>query len=348
MSFHRRKDGYWYVQYYPGRVQKRIYLGKGPNAKLAAQELDSRIKRGYQPGVSPAPLGSPTFFDIAHQYLELQPLNHRTRESMRTSLNKWVKGIFAHKYISELSMTDLMDLDKAMVHAGRAFATRNRIRSYCKFILNWGIKNDLIETNPFSRFSPQRSRESPGPYPPTLEELNLTWQHAPFHLRWAIFCMVHLGVRPGPTELFGIHIEDVDFERQGIYLTRQKTHSRRRLLPCHPEFMAAVKSLITSEPKRQYLIEYKGKPVKSLKRTWGSTPKKAGISRRIRLYDIRHYYATVLLRSGADLKAVSSLMGHASPDMTLRVYYHLLEEQERKALERLPEFVPNRDKNEPI
>ena len=42
-----------------------------------------------------------------------------------------------------------------------------------------------------------------------------------------------------------------------------------------------------------------------------------------------------MLRSGADLKAVSELMGHSSTRMTQEVYYHLLEGQKRTALNHL-------------
>jgi len=40
---------------------------------------------------------------------------------------------------------------------------------------------------------------------------------------------------------------------------------------------------------------------------------------------LRHWFASSLLRAGADLKAVLGLMGHSSPNLTLSTYYHLVE-----------------------
>ncbi len=50
--------------------------------------------------------------------------------------------------------------------------------------------------------------------------------------------------------------------------------------------------------------------------------KAAGIKRRIRLHDLRYTYASSLIRAGVDVLRVSRLLGHASPDIRLRVYRH--------------------------
>lgn len=40
---------------------------------------------------------------------------------------------------------------------------------------------------------------------------------------------------------------------------------------------------------------------------------------------MRHTYCTLLFASGADLKTVQYLMGHADPATTLRLYTHYVE-----------------------
>lgn len=51
----------------------------------------------------------------------------------------------------------------------------------------------------------------------------------------------------------------------------------------------------------------------------------------IRLHDLRHCYATLLIANGMDIVSVSRLMGHASPSVTMDVYSHLLESHAREA-----------------
>ena len=44
----------------------------------------------------------------------------------------------------------------------------------------------------------------------------------------------------------------------------------------------------------------------------------------IRLHDLRHTFASILIGNGCDIVTVSKLMGHASPSITMDVYSHLL------------------------
>ena len=45
---------------------------------------------------------------------------------------------------------------------------------------------------------------------------------------------------------------------------------------------------------------------------------------RIRLHDLRHTHATLLLKDGAPLKVVSERLGHANPAFTMATYQHVL------------------------
>lgn len=45
--------------------------------------------------------------------------------------------------------------------------------------------------------------------------------------------------------------------------------------------------------------------------------------RKIRLHDLRHTYATLLLEAGVSMNAVSRLLGHADVTITVRLYGHV-------------------------
>lgn len=53
----------------------------------------------------------------------------------------------------------------------------------------------------------------------------------------------------------------------------------------------------------------------------------------------RHLFATTMLANGADLAAVSKLMGHSTVIMTADVYCHCLEGEKEKAVGKLPSLV---------
>ncbi len=53
----------------------------------------------------------------------------------------------------------------------------------------------------------------------------------------------------------------------------------------------------------------------------------------IRLHDLRHIHAALLLAKGVPVKVVSERLGHASPVITLQVYAHVLPGSQRHAAE---------------
>lgn len=55
----------------------------------------------------------------------------------------------------------------------------------------------------------------------------------------------------------------------------------------------------------------------------------------IRLHDLRHSHATFLINKGANIVAVSKRLGHSDITMTLKVYTHLLRENEQQVVDLL-------------
>ena len=55
----------------------------------------------------------------------------------------------------------------------------------------------------------------------------------------------------------------------------------------------------------------------------------------MRLYDLRHSSATLLLAHGVKAKVISERLGHADPAFTLRVYAHALQTMQQDATEQL-------------
>jgi integrase len=54
------------------------------------------------------------------------------------------------------------------------------------------------------------------------------------------------------------------------------------------------------------------------------------------MHALRHYYASVLLAGGVDIRALSDYLGHHDPAFTLRIYAHLMpgaDDRARKAVE---------------
>ena len=56
--------------------------------------------------------------------------------------------------------------------------------------------------------------------------------------------------------------------------------------------------------------------------------RETGLPADVRFHDLRHTAGTLALRQGMTLHAVSKMLGHADPAMTLRRYAQVLEDME--------------------
>jgi integrase len=67
--------------------------------------------------------------------------------------------------------------------------------------------------------------------------------------------------------------------------------------------------------------------------------KDAKLSQTIRLYDLRHTCATLLLAAGENPKIVAERLGHASVVLTLDTYSHVLPNMQQSATEKLERML---------
>lgn len=71
-----------------------------------------------------------------------------------------------------------------------------------------------------------------------------------------------------------------------------------------------------------------------LRRGFYPTLRKAGI-RKIRFHDLRHTYASLLIRQGEHPKYIQSQKGHWSIKVTIDIYGHLMEATNHEAANKI-------------
>jgi integrase len=63
------------------------------------------------------------------------------------------------------------------------------------------------------------------------------------------------------------------------------------------------------------------------------------------MHALRHFYASLLLEAGENIRAVSEYLGHADPAMTLRVYAHLMPSSRERTRNAVDSVVHRPDPN---
>jgi integrase len=156
---------------------------------------------------------------------------------------------------------------------------------------------------------------------------------------------VHAGLRPG--ELLALRWEDVDLDQavlrvgralSGGEFTTPKTKRSRRRIDLSAGSIAALKRHRTRQLEERMaraglwqdhglvFPSSVGTPLshRNVVRSFKTVLRHAGLPAAIRLYDLRHTCATLLLCRNVHPKYVQELLGHASIAQTMDTYSHVL------------------------
>lgn len=118
-----------------------------------------------------------------------------------------------------------------------------------------------------------------------------------------------------------------------------KTYSGDRIIPLNKAATEAIQRLCEQHPDAECIIcSSKGDmiPPERLERTFYRILKNVGIS-QAGLHSLRHTFASMLFKEDVDVKTISELLGHASIQITLNTYVHLIGKPKHTAVNKLDE-----------
>lgn len=340
MSVHQRKNnGSYYTVYRNDEGKQRSKdFGKGREGKRLAVAFDQEIK-AHRKLKAPLPVATvedeKLYLDqLIQAYLNARKLagvRHKTLKEIASICEKHLIPAFAQKPAQEIKLDEIVSVVQA-AYPKAATSTKNRYLGYLKAIFRFGLANEMITRNPLANW--KKSKEAPRDLKLTLEDLQKIKEAAAPHLAWAITVAWNLGVRPGASELFAIKTTDIDWLDSSVRIYASKTKTWR-VVPVSAEFLQQLRER-QKVAQSGYIVEYQGKRISQFRNSFKTACKKAGITYDTVPYEIRHLFATSLLRANGDLSAVSRILGHQSIHMTASQYYHLLGDEKRRTIQKLP------------
>jgi len=348
MSTHQTKDGRWYCQFRKGRDISRPratkrYFSRGEGARQQAEQfdaslLDRRKITDNGQGIS--------FSELAGQYLaaKVSDMSDSDQDSTYYKLEGIINPILGRIPAMGIRPAKIDQYvqarrnERVRVYMGRkdgrptykagnrpvSLSTIHRELSIIRAILNWGVSRNILPGSPMTGYKMPK-RDDKVIVPPSQEDFEAILKHAAPHCQRLILLSYYLGLRPGK-EAFGITWAQVDMKAARLrFISARKGGLTSRDVPIHTDLLASLKEWKEADAAEKLhsdtpIIHWNGRGIKRASSAWASALARAGIDRQIRPYSIRHKSITDMLAAGGDVGAVSKIVGHSDPTITLRIY----------------------------
>jgi site-specific recombinase XerD len=148
--------------------------------------------------------------------------------------------------------------------------------------------------------------------------------HAPRKLQQRLMLMAaySAGLRAG--EVLALKVDHIDSQRMLIRVEGGKGGKDRYTLLSHRFLMQLREYYRIVKPKDILFPAKSGKPLayETLRTTYETARKKAGVIRGAGIHTLRHCFATHLLEAGYDIRKIQLLLGHRSLSTTI-IYLHV-------------------------
>ncbi|CCQ96582.1 Integrase family protein [[Clostridium] ultunense Esp] len=374
-SIQKRGDNVWLVRVYMGLNSegKRKYHNKTihGNKKDAEKYLNSVLReRDLGTFVEPTKKTVRAYLEEWLEQAAKKRVSERTYQDYRGLLERYVYPVIGEHKLSKLKPLDIQKLINDMHDKGITRTTQYTV-TVLKQALKQAVKWQLIPRNPAELVEIPRKKaiidddEDGNMRVLTKEEAIWFKEAASSDPYYALFMlMLTTGVRPG--EAYALKWDEVDLENGRIFiktslyrtkdgwkLKEPKTPGSRRNITIPPEMINILKEHKEKqeERKKKKAESYKdygfvftadnGEPITHrnlVKRHFKPILELAGLP-PIRIYDLRHTCATLLLLAGISPKVVAERLGHASVNMTLNRYSHVLPDMQQKASDALQEML---------
>ena len=274
-----------------------------------------------------------TFRDWYSRYMSLYKRNlaPRTREEYDR-----INRVYADPVLGSMELAAITpeDIQLVLINAAEQGGTRQAqtVYSLLHAIMRRAYRSYLVDRSPVDAIDKPEHDPEEGKQ---LTERD--YQAAlPFIRRnLALSLALDAGLRRG--EIAGLQWGDVDLAAGYLHIRRQRQRTNGSIIIKTPKSAAGCRDVAISPDllpilKRHYQLiprafvipqapEYAG-------RCWSALQRDSLLlSDHYRLHDLRHTYGSRLILKGANLRAVQYVMGHASLEVTTRVYSHCTAEQ---------------------
>ena len=274
-------------------------------------------------------------------------LREHTMRTKKYIVELKILPYFGNKRVNDITATDIRQWQNELIKMGYSPTYLKTINNQLSAIFNYAVRYYDLKSNPCAKAGSMGKSKA--------EEMDF-WTGEEFRkfidsvmnkrLSYMAFMILYwTGMRLG--ELLALNPKDVDLEKRTISITKSyqrlgkkdvitppKTSKSKRVITI-PEFLAAdIKDYMDSLydlqeddrlfPITKYYLEHEMQ----------RGIKESGV-KRIRVHDLRHSHASMLIELGFSPLEIANRLGHEKVETTLNTYAHLYPNKQTKLAERL-------------
>lgn len=268
-----------------------------------------------------------TFSEVFEKYFEQkqETISLKNQQDYRNSFNVYKK--IHNKAFKDIKTAELQDI---MNSCGKAYPTRRKIKVMLNQVYAYAIANDIIGKD-YAKFvdigKPDEAKTIRKPF--TEKEIKILWESIDKLSNIdTILIMIYSGWRIG--ELLTLKNCDINLNEKTMTGGIKTDAGKNRLVPIHEKIFPIIEKRYNAE--KEYLIDGPI-PYATYLDDWDINMGQLKMSHKP--HDCRHTFATLADNAGANKLAIKRIMGHASKDITDKVYTHKDIEELRKAIDLL-------------
>ena len=274
-------------------------------------------------------------------------LREHTMRTKKYIVELKILPYFGDKRVNDITAADIRQWQNELIKMGYSPTYLKTINNQLSAIFNYAVRYYDLKSNPCAKTGSMGKSKA--------EEMDF-WTGEEFRkfidsvmnkrLSYMAFMTLYwTGMRLG--EFLALNPKDVDLEKKTIFITKSyqrlgkkdvitppKTPKSKRVITI-PEFLAAdIKDYMDSLydlqendrlfPITKYYLEHEMQ----------RGIKESGV-KRIRVHDLRHSHASMLIELGFSTLEIANRLGHEKVETTLNTYAHLYPNKQTKLAERL-------------
>jgi integrase len=312
-------------------VQRQIKLANTDDLSLdQARKKVASIRNQIALGQDPFALKTeakkvPTFADfIADQYMPYVKSYKRSWDTDVSLLKNHLLPRFGKRYMDEITRQDIVKMHADRKASGAAAGSANRLLIIMRYIFNLALKWEVpgIKANPCKGVPLMEENNKMERYLSVEEAQRLyeaVCKSENTMLKFIVPMLILTGARK--REVLDARWEDFDLGRKAWRIPISKS-GKARHVPLSDGALALLATMPrTMDCKWAFANPKTRKPYVSIFAAWNTARKNAGLA-DVRLHDLRHSFASLLINSGRTLYEVQHILGHTQVKTTQR-YAHL-------------------------